>query len=137
LCMSASVRSTGGTIEDITAGNMTATPPCRWWCSNNYLRKASCLSLMHAVCPVPKKLAVLDLHRNVFWGNFPGDIIENENLKYFVVHGRDVVGTISDRVSFLKNLKHLDLSFNGITGTIPNTLTQLTELRYPLGNVRQ
>jgi hypothetical protein len=66
----------------------------------------------------------------MFYGNFPEDIVANDNMEFICMHHNVLTGTISDRIGFLKNLKSFDVSFNRLTGTIPDTIKDLSNLQY-------
>jgi Leucine-rich repeat (LRR) protein len=52
-------------------------------------------------------LRVLDLNTNQIDGSFPDDTLDNTVLEYLALQNNNMKGTVSDRLAFLSNLKHL------------------------------
>eukprot|EP00980_Cylindrotheca_fusiformis_P024110 scaffold11532_cov119-Cylindrotheca_fusiformis.AAC.2 len=103
------------------------------------------------------KLRILDLNRNQIGGSFPDDTLENTVLEYLDLQNNHMKGTVSDRLAFLSDLKHLgklvsklfiggclnscfadyldfpfgaDISGNFFTGTLPDTVSMMTSLEH-------
>jgi Leucine-rich repeat (LRR) protein len=76
------------------------------------------------------ELEVLDLHGNKFFGRLPTPTGRNEALLVLSLYDNQLSSSIpDDSIRFLANLKHLDLSRNRLTSTIPESLSALTHLR--------
>lgn len=60
-------------------------------------------------------LSVLDLHTNQIDGSFPNDTLDNTVLEYLALQNNQMEGTVSDRLGFLSNLKHLGMSHDAFT----------------------
>lgn len=75
-------------------------------------------------------LKFLSLRNNHFTGDFPSDFINLKNLTHLYLQHNYLSGPLLPVIlSELKNLKVLDLSNNGFNGSIPASLSGLTSLR--------
>jgi len=59
----------------------------------------------------------------------PNFVFSLPDLRNLVIIGQHIA-TIPDKLSTLKNLEYLDLSFNEINSELPNSLNSLTNLKY-------
>ncbi|CAB9504929.1 serine threonine-protein kinase BRI1-like [Seminavis robusta] len=75
-------------------------------------------------------LLVMDLHDNEF-DLLPSEFPSNDHLEFLALHKSSYNSqSIPSSISNLEALRHLDLSQNGFTGMMPESLGTLTDLRY-------
>ncbi|CAO2037188.1 unnamed protein product [Urochloa humidicola] len=75
------------------------------------------------------KLKVLKAANNRFTGELPDDIFNASSLEYLSFPNNGLYGMLDGtRVTNLKNLSHLDLGGNRLTGNIPGTIGDLRRL---------
>ncbi|GLT63959.1 hypothetical protein SLA2020_364820 [Shorea laevis] len=77
------------------------------------------------------KLETLDLSANNFSGNIPSSLCEapDYSLKELFLQNNQLTGSIPASLSNCSQLVSLDLSFNYLTGTIPSSLGSLSKLQ--------
>ncbi|KAF2319625.1 hypothetical protein GH714_017680 [Hevea brasiliensis] len=69
-----------------------------------------------------KKIEVLDLSFNHFYGKLPTSLGNLTSLTYLSLYWNDIQGRIPSSMGKLCNLKYLSLRFNNLTGKIPEFL---------------
>ena len=63
-------------------------------------------------------------------GPLPPITEPNGKLQFLALHENQLSGFISESLTNLREILHLDLSINSFTSTIPEKLAELTNLRY-------
>lgn len=61
-------------------------------------------------------------------GPIPEDLYDCTNLRTLRIVDTDISGTVSPKISNLKQLSYLNLSYNQLSGTLPTELTELNNI---------
>ncbi|KAB2007456.1 hypothetical protein ES319_D10G031400v1 [Gossypium barbadense] len=99
----------------LSSWNPRHPTPCNW-------RGVSCDAATASVTS-------LDLSNANLAGPFPSFLCRLQNLSYISFYFNNINSTIPD-ISTCRNLVHLDLSQNLLTGELPHTLADLLNLKY-------
>ncbi|KAL4386476.1 hypothetical protein GQ457_09G002710 [Hibiscus cannabinus] len=99
----------------LSSWNSRDPTPCNW-------RGVSCDGATGSVTS-------LDLSNANLAGPFPSVLCRLQNLSYVSFYYNNINSTIPD-ISTCRNLVHLDLSQNLLTGALPHTLADLPNLKY-------
>ncbi|GFQ04415.1 probably inactive leucine-rich repeat receptor-like protein kinase at3g28040 [Phtheirospermum japonicum] len=76
-----------------------------------------------------KKLVILDLSQNKFYGAIPAAVGDFGSLKFLSMATNSFVGNIPENIGLIKTLNILDLSENQLNGSIPSEIGELASLK--------